>query len=107
MTITWKTLSQNVLTGTPAAVYTVLNATQTAIHAAQVWNPTGSPVVVQVFIVPNAGSAADATRVDNVSVAAGTALPIFGLINQKLSNGQSIYASGNGVTLTIGGAESV
>jgi hypothetical protein len=107
MTITWKTLSQNVLTGTPAAVYTATTPIQAAIHAAQVWNPTGSPVTVQVFIVPASGSATDATRVDNVVVAAGTALPVFGLINQKLSLGQSIYAAGNGVTLTVGGAESV
>jgi len=107
MTINWKTLSQNVLTGTPAAVYTAPAATQTAVHAAQVWNPTGAPVTVQVFIVPVAGSATDATRVDNVAVAATTALPVFGLINQKLTAGQAIYAAGNGVTLTTGGAESV
>jgi len=107
MTINWKTLSQNVLPSSPLLVYTVPTATQTAVHAAQVWNPTGAPVVVQVFMLPVSGSASDATRVDNVSVAAGTALPVFGLINQKLTAGQSIYAAGNGVTLTISGAESV
>lgn len=107
MAIIWKTLSQSVLTGAPASVYTVPASTQTAYHAAQIWNPTGGAVTVDVYMVPVAGSATDATHVDRVVVPATSALPVFGLINQKQTAGQQLFASGNGTTLTVSGAESV
>lgn len=104
--ITWKTLAQQVLTGSAAVAYTVPSNTQTAVHTAQLWNPTGAPVVVDVFMVPNAGSATDATHIDRVQVPAASAATVYGLINHKLSNGQAIYALGLGVTMTLSGAES-
>lgn len=108
MTITWKVLGQAVLTGAAAAVYTTPdNLTRASVSAAQLWNPTGSPVVVDVYLVPSGGSAGDSTKVDRVTVPATSAKTVFGLINQKVNPGGSIRALGSGVTLTISGAESV
>jgi microcystin degradation protein MlrC len=106
MAINWKQLAQAVLTGTATAIYTAPSNTQTAVHTAQVWNPTGSAVVVDVFSVPVAGSAVDGTHIDRVQVPAASASAVYGLINHKLSAGMQVFASGNGVTLTISGAES-
>lgn len=106
MTTTWKKLGQSVLTGTPAAVYTAPSLTQAAVHQAQAWNPSASPVVVDVFLVPSGGTAADATHVDRVQVSATSASPIYGLINAKIDPGAAIYATGAGVTLTLTGVES-
>jgi len=108
MTITWKTLGQAVLTGSISTVYTGPDTvTRTSVSAAQLWNPTGAPVTANVYMVPVAGSATDATQVDRVIVPATSAKTIFGLINQKIEPGATIRASGNGVTITISGAESV
>jgi microcystin degradation protein MlrC len=106
MSIKWKQLAQVVLTATPAAEYTAPTNTTATVHAAQAWNPTASPVVVDVYIVPSGGSAADATHVDRVQVPATSAAPVYGLLNQKLGAGMAIYAAGLGVTLTVAGAES-
>lgn len=106
MTTTWKELGQAVLTGTAAAVYTAPTLTQGAVHHAQVWNPTGSPVNVDVYLVPPAGAATDATHIDRVQVSGASASPVFGLINAKLGPGYAIYASGLGTTLTMTGVES-
>ena len=106
MAINWKQLSQGVLSATASVVYTTPANTQTSIQAAQAWNPTGSAVIVDVFIAPALGSAADATHVDRVQVPAASASPIYGLINQKMTAGMQLYALGNGVTLTTSGSES-
>lgn len=107
MAITWKTLGQQTLTGTPATVYTVPGSTQTAVHAAALWNPTGAPVTCDVYMVPVAGSAGDPTHVDRVIVPATSSGTFFNLINQKLGPGAQLFAAGNGVTFTVSGAESV
>lgn len=107
MAITWKTLGQQVLTGTPASVYTVPATTQTAVHAAAIWNPTAGAVTCDVYMVPPAGSAVDATHVDRVIVPATSSGTFFNLINQKLGPGAQLFASGNGTTFTVSGAESV
>jgi len=56
--------------------------------------------------LPAAGTAADPTHVDRVSVPIGTALPLTNAINQKLTGGQSIWGASTiaGATLTISGA---
>ncbi len=105
--ITWKQLCQAVLTGTAAIVYTAPVGTSTAIHQASVWNPTSGVVALKIYIAPAAGSAADATTVWNVNVPATTSVPIPQIIGHKLQAGMEIFASGNGLTLTISGAESV
>lgn len=107
MTITWKTLGQQVLTGAAVLVYTAPSATATTITAASVWNPTGAPVTVDLFLVPSGGTAVDGTHIDRQVIPAASASTMFNAINHKLSAGASIYALGNGTTLTLGGAESV
>lgn len=107
MAITWKTLSQTVLTASSVAVYAVPVNTQTAVHTAQLWNSTASPVVVDVFVSGAVGAGADATHIDRVLVPGLSSGTVFGLINHKLSSLQQIYALGAGVTLTVSGAESV
>lgn len=105
MAVNWKTLYQGVLTGTPAAVYSPGAALQGAIHAASIWNPTAGALQLDVYLVPNGGSAADATRIAKVSVPATTAVPVSDIINHKVVNPSALYAAGNGMTLTITGAE--
>jgi len=107
MATTWKQLAQASLTGTPANIYQPSVNTSATITAATVWNPTGSPVTVDCYIAPNAGSAADATHVGRVVVPAAKTSPVYDLINHKLYNQEILFASGNGVTLTVSGAESV
>lgn len=105
--ISWKQLCQAVLTGTAAMVYTAPTATAAAIHQASVWNPTAGVLTLKVYIVPAAGAAADATEVWQLNVPATTTLSIPQLIGHKLQTGMQIFASGNGMTLTISGAENV
>jgi hypothetical protein len=105
MSVNWKTLYQGVLTGTAAAVYSPGAALQSAIHAANAWNPTAAAVTLNLYIVPNGGTAADTTRVVQVSVPAGKYLPIADIVNHKVANPSALYADGVGLTLTISGAE--
>lgn len=108
MTITWKVLGQAVLTGAAAAVYGPTNtSTRASVSAAQLWNPTGAPVVVSVHLLTSGSTANDTNLVDRVTVPATSSKTVFGLINQKVNTGGSIMALGNGVTLTISGSESV
>lgn len=107
MTVTWKQLAQAVLTGTPANIYQPPVSTSATITAASAWNPTGSPITVDCYITPNAGSATDATHVGRVVVPATKTIPVYDLINHKLSAQQILFASGNGATITVSGAESV
>jgi len=104
MASNWIQLCQAVLGASAASVYGPVPVnTQIAVHAAQAYNPGATPVVVDVFIVPTSGTAADATHVDRVQVSAGAAQPVAGLINQKLTPGMSLFAVGTGVTLTVSG----
>lgn len=105
--ITWKQLCQAVLTGSATSVYTAPTATASAIHQATAWNPGASVVTLKLYIVPAAGSAADATTVWSTNVPAGSSVQVPQIIGHKLQSGQQLYASGNGVTLTVSGAENV
>ncbi|KVH52914.1 hypothetical protein WS89_31245 [Burkholderia sp. MSMB1072] len=105
--ITWKQFCEAVLGASPAAVYTSPASTAAAIHQATAWNPTGSVVTVKLYIVPAAGSATDATTIWSTNVPAGSPAQIPQIIGHKLQAGQQLFASGNGVTLTISGAENV
>ncbi|WP_205191541.1 hypothetical protein [Burkholderia sp. LMG 13014] len=97
-------LCEAVLTGSAASVYGPVPAGSTAtVQANSAWNPGASPVAVDVFIVPNAGSAADATHVGHVSVAAGRTGVMPELLNQTLAAGDSLYAVGSGCTFTASG----
>lgn len=105
--ITWKQLCQSVLTGTAAAVYTAPTGTATAIHQASAWNPGASVVQLKLYIVPAAGTAADATTIWSTNVPAGASVQLPQVIGHKLQAGQQLYAVGAGVTLTASGAENV
>ena len=107
MAITWKVLGQQVLGAAAAAVYTAPTATSASVTAAQAWNPGAAAVVVDVFLAPPLGTAADATHIERVSVPAASAATLYGVINQKIIPGAAIYAIGAGVTMTVSGAESV
>ncbi|MDE1971083.1 MAG: hypothetical protein KGI50_05945 [Patescibacteria group bacterium] len=104
MSVNWTTLYQGVLTGSPASIYAPGAALQAAIHAANVWNPTAGALTLNLYIVPNSGTANDTTRVVKVSIPAGTHLAIADIINHKIVNPSALYADGNGMTLTISGA---
>lgn len=105
MTTTYKELGAAVLTASAAAVYTAPALVQAAIHTASLWNPGASPVVVDAFLVPAAGTATDATHVGRIQVSAGQSTPFYDLINMKVGPGAAIYALGLGVTLTLTGVE--
>lgn len=105
MAVNWKTLTQSVLAGAAASVYAPAAGKQGAVHSANAWNPTAAPVVVNIYLVPNAGAAGDTTRVHQVSVPAGKSLPLTEILNLKIVNPAALFADGNGVTLTVTGAE--
>ncbi|VWB70541.1 hypothetical protein [Burkholderia lata] len=105
MAVNWKPLAQSVLSGTAAAIYSPAAGKQGAVHSANAWNPTAAPVTVNVYLVPGAGTAGDATRVLQVAVPAGKSLPLTDILNLKIVNPAALFADGNGVTLTITGAE--
>jgi hypothetical protein len=105
--LNWAQLCQTVNAASPAEVYGPVPAgSQVSITAASAWNPTTADgnAVVDVFLLPASGNAADATHVDRVSVPPGAALPLTNAVNHKLTAGMSIYAETNGATLTISGA---
>lgn len=106
MTTTKIRLCEAVLTGTPTLVYGPVPAGSVVTpQAASAWNPASAsgPIPVDVFIVPSGGSATDATHVGHVSVGVGRTGLIVELLNQALSPGDELYASGNGCTLTVSG----
>ncbi|MBN3848146.1 hypothetical protein G3N58_15095 [Paraburkholderia sp. Ac-20342] len=105
MSVAWKTFGQLVLTGAPAAVYVPSLKKQGSVQSANAWNPTVAAVTLNVYLVPTGGSADDATRVHQVSVPAGKSLPITEILNLKIVNPTELFADGDGVTLTLTGAE--
>ncbi|TDV06067.1 hypothetical protein [Paraburkholderia caballeronis] len=105
--LNWAQLCQTSNTATPTSVYGPVPAgSQVSITAASAWNPStaSANAVVDLFVIPNAGTPADATHLDRVSVPPGAALSLVNAINQKLTAGMSLYAETNGATLTISGA---
>jgi hypothetical protein len=102
--INWKQLAQAVLTGAATSLYTAPSQTIAAIHQVTAWNPTAGVVTLKVFI---GSSGADATTVWSVNVPVGQSVQLPQLIGHKIPAGQQLFASGNGVTLTVSGAENV
>ncbi len=102
--LNWAQLCQVVNATSAVQVYgPVASGAQVSITAASAWNPSAATgnAVVDLFI---GTSAADATHIDRVSVAPGSALPLVNAINHKLTAGMGIYAATNGATLTVSGA---
>ena len=93
------------LTGTAASLYAVPTATKTQIRQANLLNTTASPVLVNIYIVPSAGSAATSNQFVNYSVPAGASYQCPELIGKIMPTGSQIYALGSGVTFSASGAE--
>lgn len=105
MAVNWLTLTQSVLGAAASAKYTPGAAKQGVVHTANAWNPTAAAVTLNFYLVPNGGAANDATRVHQVSAPAGKSIQIPEIIGLKIANPSQLFADGNGVTLTITGAE--
>ncbi|SPA44603.1 hypothetical protein [Cupriavidus taiwanensis] len=107
MSIQWKPLVEGtLLTATADLYYTATGANVTAtITQASLYNKTAAAVDVFLYLVPNGGSASDATTVVKKNVAAGASEPVPELVDHKLANGGMIYAKGLDVALTVSGAE--
>jgi hypothetical protein len=93
------------LTGTAASYYTTPGSTYGAIHAASVCNPTGAVVTVNIYKVPNGGTAGSPTKIASKAVGAGSTISVPEVINHKLEPGTQLYADGLACTLNISGVE--
>jgi hypothetical protein len=93
------------LTGSAVAYYTTPTSTYGAVHAVSVSNPTGSPVTVNIYKVPNGGTAGSPTKIGSKVVGAGVTISIPEVINHKLEPGTQIFADGLACTLNVSGIE--
>lgn len=111
--LSYKTLVKGTaLTGSAASIYTAPALTSAAIQAVSVSNPTAGAVSLKLHLVPVAGSATDGNLIATKSIPAAvagvaTVKPISEAVNHKLEPGMQLYASGNGMSITISGAEYV
>ena len=85
-----------------AAVYTSDNA-YTSIFAATVTDVTVGAETLDVWLVPNGGSATDANKIyDAISIGAGDTVGLQFLINQTIEPGGSIHMAASAATsLTV------
>lgn len=107
MSITWREMVTGAVTGSPVSYYITPAATSATIQAASAYNPTGSPVTVVVYKVPNSRVADATTLVCTRNVPAGATVMLNELLNHKMAPGTQIFALGAGTTLTISGVEFV
>lgn len=105
MSIIYKELvAAQTLTATASSYYTAPGATQAAIHACTVRNPTGAPVTVSIYR-GNAGVPSAANIIGERVIPAGSTVTVHEVINHKLAPGSQIYALGLACTLNISGVE--
>jgi hypothetical protein len=107
MSITWKEMVSSAITGSAVTYYTAPVATAATIQAATAYNPTGSPVTVNVYKVPTARAADATTLICSRIVPAGATVTLNETLNHKLEAGSQLFASGAGCTLTISGVQYV
>lgn len=100
-------VTSQTLTGSAVSYYSAPASTYAAIHAASLCNPTGSVVVVNIYKVPNGGSAGSPTKIASKTVAPGATISAPEVINHKLEPGTQLYADGLACTLNISGIEYV
>lgn len=106
MSIAYKELVRNItLTATPTGYYTAPTGTAATIQAATVNNPTGSPVVVDLYKVAAGGTAGGGNKIATRTVPAGGVVTLHDALNHKLEPGSQLYAAGLGLGLNISGAE--
>ena len=106
-TIQLQLVTAQLLSSTPSSVYTTPGLTVASITAASVNNPTGSPVAVNFYRVPSAGSADDSTLIASINVPAGICTNVYALVNVKFDANTQIYASGDGCYINISGTQTV
>lgn len=108
MATIWKELVKGTaLTGTSALMYTAPALTSATIQAASATNPTAGAVAVNIFLVPVGQSVGAAYRILSQNVPAGATANLSAIVNHKLEPGAMLYADGNGMNLTVSGAEYV
>jgi hypothetical protein len=108
MATVWKELVKGTnLTGTSALVYTAPSLTSATIQAAAITNPTAGAVVVNIFLVPVGQSVGASYRILSQIIPAASTGNLSAIVNHKLEPGAMLYADGNGMSLTISGAEYV
>lgn len=93
------------LTGSAVSYYVTPGATYGAIHAASICNPTGAVVTVNIYKVPNGGSAGAPTKIASKSVSPGATIAAPEIVNHKLEPATQLFADGLACTLNISGIE--
>ena len=108
MATIWKELVKGTaLTATPALMYTAPVLTSATIQAASVTNGTAGAVAANVYLVPVGQTAGAAYRILSQNVPAGATANLSAIVNHKLEPGAMLYADGDGMNLTVSGAEYV
>jgi hypothetical protein len=93
------------LTGSAVSYYTTPTSTYGAIHAASVTNPTGAVVTVNIYKVPNGGTAGAPTKIASKQVGVGATISVPEVVNHKLEPTTQLFADGLACTLNISGVE--
>lgn len=105
MALSYKMLIKGgTLTGSAASLYTAPALTSATLTAGSVYNPTGAPVTLNVYIGSAAGNS---TKIVTKSISSAKTMPLSDLIGHKLEPGMQIFADGNGMFLNISGSEYV
>lgn len=92
------------LTGVAASVYAPAALTSATISAVSVNNPTGAPIMFNLYLGTVAGNS---TKIVSKSIPAGKAVPVSEAIGHKVEAGMQLFADGNGAFLNISGSEYV
>jgi len=109
MVFTHKTLGQStVLSASNSTIYTVPADTASIVKVIWIANTTASDVTIELWNVPNAGSAADGNKLmDGVTIPANDFMQVFTDIGME-TVGDTIQAKGStnlALTVNLYGAE--
>lgn len=97
--------SQVLSASAASALYQAPDSTVASVQGATLMNTTAGVVACAVYVTPKATAPAVQYQLVSVNLAAGKSYLCPELINQKISAGHEIHASGNGVTFAVGGVE--
>ena len=99
-------LGQAAITTSATTLYTVPSLTRTYLKDINICNTTGSPVTVNVYLVPSGGSAGTGNALlFGLSVAANTVYRWTGVQVLLPSQTVQVSASGTGCTIIASGGE--
>ena len=109
MTFTHKTLGQStVLSASNSTIYTVPASTQSIVKVIWIANTTSSDVTIELWNVPNGGSAADGNKLlDGFTIPANDFIQVFTDLGME-TVGDTIQAKGStnvALTVNLYGAE--